>query len=597
MYKVLLATPSIIYAPLYLAKALNLSKEFADVEFDYPGAPKNRKKDPLIDTLLLKENDDVICTVCDPMRILFSDSLENNTHAQPYVVGSLITKPLAWIVGNKEKIDDFFSKGCCKIIVHPYGMSLYTLTFLKFVRDFVPNNNFKNKLALIKHMPKMLIDDIEPGEEKMWYWGRWFSFSKLFSFKKVFYITADPIETHNKRVLGDSSFEALNNKNDYNDIIFSGIVTKKEYFNNGHIKNKILTGILQGIKDATEMIYTDPLLASKILIEYSDAHFNPKQKGWDAGVIYDYLTEAGKNQVYNRTLKIQNQTLQKSKAVYKKFFGLQKLIYPKSKLSYEMSSIVKLNNASFDKDFFNIDDSSSYSYSQSKSPYYHFLEERIKNQNETPPKKFLLYLKLHQIGLIALMPILNSIYVFFFKPRFLIPEHTINLESIYLWTAIFGLTTQSLLFGEIIKQNFKLQFWNIIIGTFILLWSLYTLVDKIEDPNAKWEVMGGLLIPATLAMFNFVSNKKLKGTDFFHFFWLRIKVVTHNIFGFAASEHKTNQEINDDGFVVSFFNKTIFKKTWYFFRNSFSNIRHFVMFEIFNIKKYKKEICNRIEQT
>ncbi len=595
MYKVLLATPSIIYAPIYLAKALNLSKEFADVEFDYPGAPKD-KKDPLIDTLLLKENDNVICTFCDPMRLLFSNSLENNTHAKPYVVGSLITKPLAWIVGSKEKIDKYFNKGCCKIIVHPYGMSLYTFTFLKFLKDFVPNNNIKTKLALIKHIPKMLIDDIEPGEEKMWYWGRWFSFSKLFSFKKVFYITADPIETHNKRVIGDSAFEALNSSNVFDDIIFTGIVTKKDYTDSAHEKNKVLNGILKGIEDAIKLIYHNPSAASKILYDYSDSHFNPKKKGWNAEIIFDYLSEATRIGAYNETLKIKNNTLQKSKILYKQFFGLQKLIYPEEKLAFEKSSIIKLNGANFDKDYFKIDDSFSYGLPYTRNSDYHFIEERINNYNETPPIKFSFYLKLHYIGLLCLIPSLNDIYLNLTN-NYTALTLDINFDNIYFWTAILGLLTQSLLFGEMIKLNFKLQFWNIVTATFILVWSIYTVINKMENENAKWEFMGGLLIPAILAMFNFVSHQKLKATNLFGFVWLRLKVIIHNFWGFANSEHKTNQEINDDGFVVSFFKKTLFKKIGYFVKNLASNMRHFVMFEIFNKKKYKRELCNRIEET
>jgi hypothetical protein len=134
---ILLAVNSPIFAPIVLAKALNLEGlgtielSVAGTERDYNKA-SNVRIDPLVRQVLLKRPAMArpIVGVGDPMR-LASLAANEAGYLEPVILGSLITKMCYWILHDIRKHDHLGCKVWEKhyggLITHPKGMTGYTV--------------------------------------------------------------------------------------------------------------------------------------------------------------------------------------------------------------------------------------------------------------------------------------------------------------------------------------------------------------------------------------------------------------------------------------------------------------------------------------
>lgn len=309
--KILLALPTILYSPIYIAKQCLLSKEFAHIDFEYP-PDAYKGKDELIDSLCLKESrgDDAILGVVDPIRVAFAKT--NNLHEDLLIINGFIKKMCYWARGNypeegKELLSSSPKK--YKIIVHPDGMTGFTIAIFDLFSKLKINENLENPKEIIK---KLLYSKIKAGEENFYF--EYSNFAKLST--NISCITTDPLVIQNKNQ-GISAMYGDNKDSLFNNSYMTAFVTSSKNMNNNKDKY-IITDLLKGIKRGIEMIKQEPSICSKILYEYEDSFFCPKKIGWRTSAIENFLryTAVGRD-IYNDLSTFSEDTLRNSIEIWK----------------------------------------------------------------------------------------------------------------------------------------------------------------------------------------------------------------------------------------------------------------------------------------
>jgi hypothetical protein len=379
MFQILLAAPSIIYAPIYIAKELCLSKWFAHTEIRYPETSNIVGDDQLINDLLRTGGEPrAILAVADPMRILFSgEHSEFNDYDTPKVLGSLVNKKLVWGINfpNRNIINDTKEY---KIISYPEGMSLYTIVFNALYENFY--HGASPDLRKNETINSYLFDDIKPGEERYWsdYFKRWEN--KFWSRKReISYITMDPmewlLETRNGK---RKPVHLFSNEEE---ILFTGLITGKDIYEN---HQDLIDDLLMGIKRGIKYIQDNPVLSRDILTEYHDNKFNLSNAGWSKEDIYYFVkTILVGQKAYKPDLKITDVELENSIKEWKDFFErriCQKPQYQKY--------LQKLNEPGF-KDYF--DTTNNNQEAEVSSDFYKTKRELGKGKHKTSEKVFLYF--------------------------------------------------------------------------------------------------------------------------------------------------------------------------------------------------------------
>jgi len=336
--KILLAGPTALYAPIYLAKQLTLSKEFAHIDFEYPDHPKpesDNKADELVDQLFYPyKKTNVIMAVADPMRVAF-ESFDNYDN-KPKVIHTLINKMCYWAIAQypEDKLE-MINKNY-KIIVHPRGMTGHTLVLYDLINMF-PDLEKKDNSSDRNIINDLLYHKIYPGEE-----GKFYRASSLYKInnRNVGYVTTEPYDildiaqknTNNK--MDKKSFIHFKNNGEkvYCNAVMTSLITSDDCLNDP-IRKEILKDLILGIKEAIKFIYKEPKIASEILYNYDDTNHNfsrnkvrfaPKAFGWTESMMQMlFETILAKEKIYPSDLTIVDAEIDKSKNFWKKRFEFE----------------------------------------------------------------------------------------------------------------------------------------------------------------------------------------------------------------------------------------------------------------------------------
>lgn len=495
MYKILLATKSVIYAPLYLAKSLTLSKEFANIEFSYPSSPSNGS-DQLIDELLLNLKDsNSILAVADPMRILFSKNI-NDGHDKPKVIGSLINKVLLWGIKNYPKNADDIKSGKNVVFVHPEGMTMYTMVFNDLYKTLHPNTNGANNQLdkeTYYHIKKSIYSKIEPGDEKIW-----FNPNQLSLFKKVGYVTTEPLEKIAATKADVNSHDFFNKSHE---TLFTGLVTGEEIYNEHKV---FIDGIIEGIKKAVKLIYEDPATASEILLEYSDKEFSVKSN-WTLDNLYEFIKEyLVRHQVFSSDLVIEESHFNNSKSEWENFLSINEKINPEyTKLK------TKIQNADF-TNYFVLNGSSNSKSQSTKSEFYWIREKKIFSLPFLKRTEIEMLNKLFWIGFVLSIPWLFYLMIEYLMELLgcpfnsLFPNIDANKTYFTLGVTIIILLTQTWYVLNLLNSNIGLSLSKSILSSMLFSWSVFNIVRfiTISNENAYWEIWLSISIPIFTAVFN-----------------------------------------------------------------------------------------------
>lgn len=115
--RIMLASHSVAYAPLYWAKAINIG-DMGDHTFHYPSRSsfKKNEPDPVVSSLFREKGERSDLVVCDPCRMVFSSEAHFD---ELVIVGTFIRRPMFSIAtkGDKDNIDFLVSP--------PWGMTGY----------------------------------------------------------------------------------------------------------------------------------------------------------------------------------------------------------------------------------------------------------------------------------------------------------------------------------------------------------------------------------------------------------------------------------------------------------------------------------------
>lgn len=335
MFQILLAAPSIIYAPVYIAKYLCLSKWFAQTEIVYPESNK------LIDDLLRVGTEArAILAVADPMRILFSQEVQSDdTHSyeSPLVIGSLIQKKLIW--GIKDFPTESYINGSnrYKIVTHPERMTAFTLVFNKlystaYGEDISNDDTRNNKLD------KVIFSEIHPGEESTWE----NSVRKWSKKLRCSYVTMDPLEWLVASRLGKDLKTYRFIDDDPVEMIFTGLITGDETYKR---YKDVIDDLLHGIKRGIKYINENKILSQQTLMKYEDSKFNLSVMGWSEKDVFQFVDMLIQEKVYESQLQVCYCKLLNSIKEWKYFFERRKTT------KYNSASLLKKLNS---EDFFNL---------------------------------------------------------------------------------------------------------------------------------------------------------------------------------------------------------------------------------------------------
>lgn len=311
-YKVLLATPTPLYAPLYLAKTLHLG-EFANVTFLYGGPPGKESRDPLIDHVVGKyKSRDYLFAVGDPLRAMEVHGPE----ADPYVVGGLIHHMCYWMIdeGNEYKHDSWVQQ-FQRVVAHPKKMTGHIIACHHLLsRQGVTD-------------PAYILDYVMPaptaGSERRWY--RTLRAAGKLGLKgtrlrsdfsepqenvgepglHLAYITSNFADLIPETELCRHQF-AFYELEEYRDVLMTGLITSKDRFENNQT---LFRKLMDDLSRAVDFIRKDPYRAANYLKDYSDPYIDFRDKRIEVGVLRNYLAQlAGSVGAYNENIKIVRDT-------------------------------------------------------------------------------------------------------------------------------------------------------------------------------------------------------------------------------------------------------------------------------------------------
>lgn len=288
---IVLAAPSPLYAPLYLAKQQRIRRIFDLVDFVYAdslGSTSHDVSDPLFHKLLTKVGSHkCLISVGDPMRLI--DLKPQDGWDEPLVIGGMLRRMCYWVINGESsfspKNGDVFPTHFSRLIVHPRRMTGYALAYyeMKMIQNIQDEDSIR----------KFLFDDTDPGYEKLWYESLKSKYSRTLG-KPLAYLTTNPIEAlhanaerHLKRVfLHDDRFD---------NVIMTGFITGKHIYR----ENKSdIDEVMDGVKEAIDDIRNMPNRAASELVKYDDGDMTFQGK-YGPNDIAEYLKELTKFNAFN----------------------------------------------------------------------------------------------------------------------------------------------------------------------------------------------------------------------------------------------------------------------------------------------------------
>jgi hypothetical protein len=312
MYRVMLAGPSLLYAPLYLAKIERLSYAYPWVNFCYPTlyemiGHEEGQHDPVYYKLLSPIQDhNVVLAVADPFRLRYKKATGHEP-STAVVVGGLIQRTCLWLVSDRNGFDlaqgdykDHFNQ----IIVHRKEMTSYAL-----MRALLKAHSVTDQDA-----DKLLFYNARIGEEHVW--ARLRPHRNSGGRKLPFaYLTGDrnhAIERYSRRALTVAFFDHPTDV--YKNVFFTGLVTTQQHWRDN---KDLIEELIDGVKKAIIIIYDDPRWAAKCLIR--DALLRRLLPGDQTETqIEDYLRALTAIEAYVKTtdLKVTQQVFDNGYAIH-----------------------------------------------------------------------------------------------------------------------------------------------------------------------------------------------------------------------------------------------------------------------------------------
>ena len=273
-FKVLLALPSLLYAPIYLAKILakipgsGNGTAFQKLDFQYkPDFQSEGQADALIEDVVTKADsfDECLAAIADPYRA--AALLPEAKYHRPKVVSGLVRHMAYWISdgdtnynANLHKPHTHFNK----IISHPPHMTGFAVAIHYGI----------NKLGFdtAEDATKYIYSKTLAGFEHLYY--RKFNFTHYHlnpnrdSRKRFAFMSTDPLIQY------DSSRELCENFSqmpEYQNTFMTGVITSDNLYEKSH-EQTLIEDMVASINKATEIIYKDPEYAAFLLKTYSDAY-------------------------------------------------------------------------------------------------------------------------------------------------------------------------------------------------------------------------------------------------------------------------------------------------------------------------------------
>lgn len=310
-YRVLLAGPSLLYAPLYLAKVEQLSYAFKWIAFDYPSYKDTKRqdllgKDPLLYKLLEKEYDrDVVMSVGDPFRLRYPKSIGHDV-SDAVVIGGLIQSMCLWLIAadriNGDLCNMKISESFNQVVVHRPEMTSFALVANLLLGENLSPSDVRS----------ILFQNARIGEEHLW------------AIKRPRYRNGKN-QLPNAYITGDRDHASEAHSNNYpkrsfyteqkfRNMFFSGLITSKS------IQEKhgaLLEELTVGIVKAIEIINNDHKWAAGCLLKSVDlmqVMHTSNSETW----LIEYLKGLVDQKAYvcDRNLKMSLQSYQESHALH-----------------------------------------------------------------------------------------------------------------------------------------------------------------------------------------------------------------------------------------------------------------------------------------
>lgn len=271
--RILLAGPSLLYAPVYLAKIEQLSYAFRWVQLDHPNRNDHRgERDPVFFKLLDSQQDnDVILAIADPFRLRYSQHT-GHTPECAAVIGGLIQRTCLWLIANgsnfdhtqwnggspKHYVKDMFNQ----VVVHRQEMSSFALLASVLRRELGITTTSTPTHEQIRQVKRLLFRNARLGEEHVW--AKW-RHRYLGANRPFAYVSGDRTHALHKE---DSAAEKLrffeHAPECERDTLFTALVTRADLWNNSGDKS-FLQEIVRGINRGVEIIYDSPDWAARRL--------------------------------------------------------------------------------------------------------------------------------------------------------------------------------------------------------------------------------------------------------------------------------------------------------------------------------------------
>ncbi len=168
--RVLLPGQVPLYAPVFLAKALNLHCAWHGVDLEYQRPewmkrvmrqPNTRSSEPLLDEMLDRATRRALLAFCDPMRIRYTTPAASALYYSPVVVGPVVCKLCYWLIdGAGSAADGSGSAGngeqaikrMVRLIVPPRGTTGFALALSVVQRVF---NSDRSKAKMLFEVPEI----------------------------------------------------------------------------------------------------------------------------------------------------------------------------------------------------------------------------------------------------------------------------------------------------------------------------------------------------------------------------------------------------------------------------------------------------------
>lgn len=272
MYRIMLAGPSLLYAPIYLAKIERLTYAYKWITLDHPSlhaviGHEAGQNDPVFHPLLSldpsdHQDGDIVLAVADPFRLRYKQAigLDPSGPNGAVVVGGLIKKMCLWLVsdviGQEAKSDLAsykFKDHLTQIVVHRKEMTSYVL-----MRSLLKAQGVQDEEA-----EQLLFHNARIGEEHIW--TRWRPRKKCDGRKLPFaYLTAEGHHAVKQYARGATTVPFYAHPEvQYKDFLFTALVTSTNYWENNQ---DFVCELREGVRKGIEFIGNAPERAARCLI-------------------------------------------------------------------------------------------------------------------------------------------------------------------------------------------------------------------------------------------------------------------------------------------------------------------------------------------